>query len=143
MFFLQPEVSLIVIKVVHHFKDLEGLFIMALAAILAKPVLMGVFMAAGAIGIWNVLELLEFFPVCHGNLMTFQTCHILMLSQELKFRGSMIEPGGRGKCVGDMAGQAIRRKCFPVVVGMAIQAGSPGPQPGVFPGLQPGIGDVF
>ena len=64
---------------------------MALAAILAKLVIMGIFVTAGTISVLDPAELLEFLPFCSIDFMTFDTFNFPVLSGKLKFSVIMIE----------------------------------------------------
>ena len=71
MFALQLKIGFVVVEMIHAFHDVERFFTVALAAILAKLVLMHISVAAGTIGVWDPLEFLEFLAVLCGDLMAF------------------------------------------------------------------------
>jgi hypothetical protein len=81
---------------------------MALAAILAKLVLMRILMTTGTIIICHAAELLEFLPFSSVYFVAFYTFHIPVFSGKLKFRIIMTEFRCRVKCLCCMAVQAFR-----------------------------------
>jgi hypothetical protein len=120
MFPLKPEFCFIMIKIIGTPDGQECLFAVALPAILSKLVLMGIFMTIDAIGKWNTLKLLKFLPIRHIHFMTFDTIHILMLSQQLKPGVCMVKYCGRLKGSGIVASQTIGGKRFPVVIVVTV-----------------------
>lgn len=68
---------------------------MALPAILAKFVRMGILMTRCAVIVQNSAELLEFFSVSHIDFMTFETINTPVFSGKLKF-GIIVAEFGSG-----------------------------------------------
>ena len=65
---------------------------MALTAILAKLILMRIFMTTGTVTVLNTAELLKFFPVSQFQLYgILYNQHFLCLSGKLKFGIGMIK----------------------------------------------------
>jgi len=87
----EPETCPVMIEFFNSLNHLKGQLIMALTAVLAKLVLVGIFMAVGAVAVLNTLKMLELITIYHFNPMAFYTLDRYMLSQQRETGVSMVE----------------------------------------------------
>jgi hypothetical protein len=91
VFSFKPEACFAVIEFFNSLDCLKGRLIMALTAILAKLILMGILVTVSAACKLNIAKLLEFFSIHHVHLVAFNTINTCMFSGQGKPCAGMIK----------------------------------------------------
>ena len=97
----------------------KGIHGMTLGAFALDALIVGISMTGNAIIVWDIRKHLKFLPVPRDCLMTFFTIHSSMFTRQFVVSLAMVKLGCRFEGFHIVAGKAIRRQGFLVIIIMA------------------------
>lgn len=97
------------VKLIQAAQGIEGYFNMALLAIRAQIVVVGVFMTTVAVAEFQPSEMLKFFSVAGFFFMTLDTVYGFVFAGKGKLRSVVIKPCSGCEGIGGMAFRAVCR----------------------------------